>query len=98
MIAPLGKRICVEPVENKLRSPLLEIVEFDKFNVKSSGIEGRDYTKGKVFSVGPGCDPVNGARIGDIIVFTKNGGLPTKQEGKDLLILSEKDVMYIEED
>lgn len=96
-IRPRKKRLLVEPIENKLTSSLIEVVEFDTFNTKASGVEAKSWTKGRVLALSEDCDHVNGAKIGDIVVFTKNGGLPFRKHDKDYLLLSEKDLMYIEE-
>ena len=95
MIKPRHKRLVVEPMDEEETSSIA-IVRFDKFNTKSTGIEGKIKTRGKVLAVGDGCDHNNGAHIGDIVRFTPNGGLPINHEGRDLLILTENDLMGIE--
>lgn len=95
-ITPRGRRLVVESIDDEPLSQTIEVVQFDKFNTKSSGVEGREKTRGLVLAVGSDCDHVNGAQVGDVVHFTKNGGLPTHVDGKDYLILSEKDLMFIE--
>lgn len=95
MIRPLNKRLVVEPV-NEEETARIAVVRFDKYNQKSSGVEGKTRTRGIVLAVGNGCDKVDGARMGDIIRFTHNGGLPVQFDGKDLLLISEKDIFGVE--
>lgn len=97
MIQPRNKRLVVEPMDDEKLSQIIEVVEFDKFNTKSSGVESKSWTRGRVLSLGEGCDKVNGAQIGDVVKFTHNGGLPFNDEGKTLLLLQEADIMWIEE-
>ena len=89
----MGKRLVVEPMDDESPSSIIEVVEFDKFNTKSSGIDGKTKTRGRVLALGKDCDHQYGVKVGDVIRFTKNGGLPVSQDGKDYLILSEKDVI-----
>ena len=57
--------------------------------------------KGKVLAVGPGKFDNNGKRMeltvkaGDTVLFTKYGPTEIKHEGKELLFLSESDVLAI---
>lgn len=95
MITPRGKRLVVDPIPEE-ETATIAIVRFDQFNTKSSGIEGRKRTRGTVLAVGDQCDKDNGAQIGDVVRFTENGGLPVTHEGRELLILSEKDIIGIE--
>lgn len=96
MIRPRHKRLVVEPIDEEKLSYVIDIVQFQKFNIKSSGIESKSWTRGKVLALGEDCDKENGAQIGDIVRFTKNGGLPVELDGKDYLILSEKDLIGVE--
>jgi len=98
VIRPRHRRLVVEPMDELKPETVIEIVQFDKFNTKSSGLESKSWTRGRVIAIGSDCDPVNGANVGDIVHFTKNGGLPVKEDGKDYLILSEKDLLGIEYD
>lgn len=98
MILPRDKRLVVEPLDDEKLSQIIEVVQFDKFNTKSSGIEAKSWTRGRVLVVGDGCDKENGAKVGDIVKFTHNGGLPFQETGKDYLLLKEADIMWIEEE
>lgn len=98
MIRPRHKRLLVEPIEEEKLSQILEVVQFDKFNTKSSGIEAKSWTRGIVLAMSDDCDKEYGAKIGDIVRFTKNGGLPVTEDGKDYLLLSEKDLIGVEID
>lgn len=95
MITPLGNRLVVDPIPEE-ETASIAIVRFDQFNTKSSGTEGRSRTRGTVLAVGDGCDKENGAQVGDMVRFTVNGGLPVMHEGRELLILSEKDIIGVE--
>ena len=95
MITPRGKRLVIDPMIEEETSSI-HIVRFDQFNTKASGAEGRNRTRGKVIAVGNDCDKENGAQIGDVVRFTNNGGLPFTHDGRELLILTEKDIIGIE--
>lgn len=97
MIRPRHDRVLVAPLDDEPLSQKLEIVQFDRFNVKSSGIESKSWTRGNVLALGPDCDHKHGVQIGDVIRFTKNGGLPVTLENNDYLLLSEKDIIGVEE-
>jgi|SRR3990172_645309 len=96
MIRPRHKRLVVEPIEEEKLSNIIDVIQFDRFNTKSSGIEAKSWTRGKVLAVGDECDKENGARVGDVVRFTKNGGLPVEFAGKDYLLLSENDLIGVE--
>lgn len=98
MILPRDKRLVVEPLDDEKLSQIIEVVQFDKYNTKSSGLEAKSWTRGRVLALGDGCDKENGANIGDIVKFTHNGGLPFNDEGKNYLLLQEADIMWIEEE
>lgn len=98
MIRPRHKRLLVEPIDNESQSKIIAVVEFDKFNQKASGLEAKSWTRGRVLALGDDCDKVNGAKVGDIVQFTKIGGLPIQENGKDYLLLSEKDLFGVEFD
>ena len=95
MIRPRHKRVLVEPIEEEKLSQVIEVVQFDKFNTKSSGIEAKSWTRGKVLAMAEDC-AIHGANIGDVVRFTKNGGLPVSFAGRDYLLLSENDLMGVE--
>ncbi len=94
-IKPLGDRLVVERLEQEEKT--------------SGGIIIPDSAKekpkqGKVLAVGPGAKDDNGKRVpvdvqaGDIVLFTQWAGNEIKIDGKDYLVLSEKDVIGIIED
>ena len=98
MILPRNKRLVVSPLEDEKLSQIIEVIQFDKFNIKSSGVEGKSWTRGQVVSLSDDCDQVNGAKVGDVVKFTKNGGLPVQFEGRDYMLLKEADIMWVEEE
>jgi len=98
MIRPRHKRLVVEPIDDEKLSSIIEVVQFDKINTKSSGIDSKSWTRGRVLVLGEDCDTENGAQVGDIVRFTKNGGLPFRKDDKDYLLLSEKDLIGVEYD
>jgi chaperonin GroES len=91
-LQPLGDRVVVEPL--------------DQEQVTSSGIYLPDTAKekpqeGKIVAAGPGALGENGKRValevkvGDTVLYAKYAGTEVKQDGKELLILSERDVLAI---
>ena len=91
-IKPVGDRIVVKPS--------------GKEEVTRSGIVIPDTAKekpqeGEVLAVGPGKVLDNGTRapmevkVGDKVLFAKYGGTEFKQDGEDLLVLRESDVLAI---
>ena len=94
MIKPLGDRVVIEVSEGDVKT--------------ASGIVLPDTAKekpqkGKVVEVGTGKVLDNGQRIaldvkaGDSIIFSKYAGTEVKVEGKDYLIVSERDILAIVE-
>jgi chaperonin GroES len=88
-LEPLGDRVIVEPAEGEEKTP--------------SGIVIPDTAKekpqeGKVLAVGPGryeegkLIPLD-VKVGDKVIYSKYGGTEVKVGGKDLLILSERDIL-----
>lgn len=93
-LKPLGDKIIVEIVEEPQQT--------------AGGIFLPDTAKeksqrGKVLSVGPGKVLDNGSRepmdvsVGDTVVFAKYGGTELSIDGKDLMILSLRDIHAIVE-
>ena len=91
-LQPMGDRIVVEPL--------------DKEEVTKGGIVLPDTAKekpqeGKVLAVGPGKMSDDGKRIvpdvkvGDIVVYAKYGGTEYKENGKELMILRESDILAV---
>ncbi|BBB92306.1 MAG TPA: co-chaperone GroES [Methylomusa anaerophila] len=94
MIKPLGDRVVIEALE--------------KEEVTKSGIVLPDTVKekpqeGKIVAVGTGKVLDNGQRIaldvkaGDKVIFSKYAGTEVKIDGKEYLILSERDILAIVE-
>ena len=88
-LKPLGDKVVVEIVEEPMTT--------------SSGIVLPDTAKeksqrGKVLAVGSGKVLDNGQRVdlevkvGDTVVFAKYGGTEINIDGKELMILSERDI------
>ena len=91
-LQPLGDRVVVEPL--------------DREEMTSSGIYLPDTAKekpqeGKIIAAGPGALDENGKRVplevkvGDTVLYAKYAGTEITQDGKELLILSERDVLAI---
>jgi chaperonin GroES len=91
-LQPLGDRVVVEPL--------------DREEMTSSGIYLPDTAKekpqeGKIIAAGPGALDESGKRVplevkvGDTVLYAKYAGTEIKQDGKELLILSERDVLAI---
>jgi chaperonin GroES len=94
MIKPLGDRVVIEVSEGDVKT--------------ASGIVLPDTAKekpqkGKVVEVGTGKVLDNGQRValdvkaGDNIIFSKYAGTEVKVDGKDYLIVSERDILAIVE-
>ncbi len=92
-IKPLEDRILVEPI--------------DAEQTTASGLVIPDTAKekpqeGKVLAVGPGRFDESGSKripldvsVGDVVVYSKYGGTEITVDGKDLLLLSGRDVLAI---
>jgi chaperonin GroES len=91
-LKPLGDRVVVEHVEQAEKS--------------AGGVFLPDTAKekpqeGKVLAVGTGRTLDNGTKVamevkvGDTIIYSKYSGSEVKVEGKEVLIISEKDVLAI---
>jgi len=89
-LEPLADRLVVRPIE--------------KEEVTKGGIVLPDTAKekpqeGKVLAVGPGRLPEDGKRIamdvkkGDIVVYSKYGGIDYKLDDEELIILRESDIL-----
>ncbi|MBP2637485.1 MAG: groS [Firmicutes bacterium] len=92
MIKPLGDRVVIEALA--------------KEEVTKSGIVLPDTVKekpqeGKVVAVGTGKTLENGqkvaveVKVGDSVIFSKYAGTEVKVEGKDYLVISERDILAI---
>jgi chaperonin GroES len=89
-LEPLGDRVVVKPIPQE--------------EVTKSGIVIPDTAKekpqdGKVIAVGPGRMTEDGKRIamdvkvGDIVIYAKYGGTEIKEDGEELIILRESDIL-----
>jgi chaperonin GroES len=93
-LKPLGDKIVVEVIEEP-QTTASGIVLPDTAKEKSQ--------RGKVLAVGSGKLLDNGERVplevkeGDTIVFAKYGGTEVSVDGRELMILSERDVHAIVE-
>jgi len=94
MIKPLGDKVVIQVLEGEMKT--------------KSGIVLPDTAKekpqeGQVIEIGTGKMLENGTRIaldvkvGDKIIFSKYAGTEVKFEGKDYLIVSERDILAIVE-
>lgn len=93
-LKPLGDKIVVEVIDEP-QTTASGIVLPDTAKEKSQ--------RGKVLAIGSGKLLENGERValevavGDTVVFAKYGGTEVSIDGKDLMILSERDVHAIVE-
>ncbi|MBW6456781.1 MAG: co-chaperone GroES [Trueperaceae bacterium] len=93
-LKPIGDKVVVEVIDEP-QTTASGIVLPDSAKEKSQ--------RGKVVAVGSGKLLDNGERIalevkvGDTIVFAKYGGTEIDLDGKDLMILSERDIHAIVE-
>jgi chaperonin GroES len=89
-IQPLGDRVVVKPLEKEEKT--------------KGGIFLPDTAKekpqdGKVLAVGPGKMSDEGKRlpmdvsVGDVVIFAKYGGTEIKEDGEELIILREADIL-----
>ena len=90
-LKPLGDRVVVEPVTDELTAGGIALPETAK----------EEPQRGIVIAAGPGLRDVSGQRmvmdvvVGDKVLFARYGGSSLKHEGKDLLILSEDEILAI---
>jgi chaperonin GroES len=91
-LRPLGDRVVVRPIERETMTP--------------SGIVLPDTSKekpqeGKVLAVGPGRLLEDGTyaqldiKEGDRVIYSKYSGTEFKQDGQEMLVLSERDVLAV---
>ena len=91
-LKPLGDRVIVEIVDEP-QTTLSGIVLPDTAKEKSQ--------RGEVIAVGPGRVLDNGNRAalevseGDTVMFAKYGGTEVTLDGKDLMILQERDIIAV---
>ncbi len=86
-IKPLADRVLVEPIEAETKTASGIIIP-DNAKEKPQ--------KGKVMAVGKGSkeNPTT-VKVGDTVLYGKYSGTELKFEGKDYLIMSEKDILAI---
>ena len=86
-IKPLADRVLVEPIEAETKTASGIIIP-DNAKEKPQ--------KGKVMAVGKGTkeNPMT-VKLGDSVLYGKYSGTELKLEGKDYLIMSEKDILAI---
>jgi chaperonin GroES len=93
-LKPLGDRVVIEPQERE--------------SMTASGLVLPDTSKekpqeGKVVAVGPGRLLESGehteveVKVGDRVIYSKYSGTEFKQDDKELLIVSERDILAVVE-
>ena len=88
-LEPLGDRVIVEADEGEEKTPSVIVIP-DTAKEKPQ--------EGKVLAIGPGryeegkLIPLD-VKVGDKVIYSKYGGTEVKVGGKDLLILSERDIL-----
>ena len=86
-IKPLADRVLVEAIEAETKTASGIIIP-DNAKEKPQ--------KGKVMAVGKGTkDSPMTVKVGDLVLYGKYSGTELKLEGKDYLIMSEKDILAI---
>ena len=86
-IKPLADRVLVEPIEAETKTASGIIIP-DNAKEKPQ--------KGKIMAVGKGTtDNPMTVKVGDLVLYGKYSGTELKLEGKDYLIMSEKDILAI---
>ena len=89
-LRPLGDRLVVRPIERE---------EVTKGGIFLPDTAKEKPQEGEVLAVGPGRLSEDGKRIamdvkvGDIVVYTKYGGMEIKVDEEELLILREGDIL-----
>ena len=88
-LKPLGDKVVVEVIDEP-QTTASGLVLPDSAKEKSQ--------RGKVLAVGPGKYLDNGSRepidvnVGDTVVFAKYGGTEIELDGRELMILSQRDI------
>ena len=93
--------VSIKPLEDRI-----VIQQVDAEQVTASGLVIPDTAKekpqeGEVVAVGPGRIDDNGNRVpldvkvGDKVIYSKYGGTEVKYQGRDLLVLSARDVLAV---
>ncbi len=92
-IQPLGDRVLIEVIEEAEQKTASGLYVPDTAKEKS--------TRGKVIAVGSGRTLDNGTKVplevkaGDTVIFAKYGGTEISHEGKEYMILAERDIQAI---
>ena len=92
-VQPLGDRVLIEVLEEAEQKTASGLYVPDTAKEKS--------TRGKVIAVGSGRTLDNGTKVplevkaGDTVIFAKYGGTEVSHEGKDYMILAERDIQAI---
>ena len=92
MVKPLADRVVVKVLSGE---------EKTKGGIVLPDTAKEKPQKGKVLAVGPGRVLENGQRValevkeGDKVLFAKYGGTEIELDGKDLMILQERDVLAV---
>ena len=86
-IKPLADRVLLETIEAETKTASGIIIP-DNAKEKPQ--------KGKIVAVGKGTkDSSMTVKVGDLVLYGKYSGTELKLEGKDYLIMSEKDILAI---
>ena len=91
-IKPLGDRILIKPSEG---------IERTKGGIVLPDSAKEKPQEGEVLAAGPGRMTEDGKRIpmdvkvGDIVIYTRYGGMEIKVEGEELIILRESDILAV---
>jgi chaperonin GroES len=93
MLIPQGDRLVVQPVTQNLTRPSGLILP--DVNTKEQACEGT------VVTLGPGARKEDGTlapfqvKVGDKIIYSRFAGSEIKYEGKDYMVISERDVYAV---
>ena len=91
-LQPLGDRIVVKPIEKE---------EMTKGGIVLPDTVKERPQEGKVLAVGPGRMTDDGKRVpvdvkvGNTVIYAKYGGTEIKEDGEELIILRESDILAI---
>ena len=89
-LQPLADRLVVKPIERE---------EMTKTGIYLPDTAKEKPQEGKVIAVGPGRLSEDGklipmdVKVGDIVVYSKYGGIDYKLDDEDVLILRESDIL-----
>lgn len=89
-LQPLGDRLVIKPIPKE---------EVTKGGIVLPDTAKEKPTEGKVIAVGPGKMTDDGKRIamdvkkGDIVIYAKYSGTEIKEDGEELIIMRESDIL-----